>query len=205
MASKPYDPFLTQFKIVIAGGFGAGKTTLVGSISEIEPLTTEEIITAASIDTDDLAGIEGKTTTTVALDFGRRTFPHQQMVLYLFGTPGQERFWFMWDDLCRGTLGAVVLADTRRLQDSFGPIDFFERRGLPFVVAVNEFEGAHRYPESKLRTALRLGAAVPLLLCDAREPQSVREVLITLVKYVIDRSAAAGTRPSTTVPHRSAL
>lgn len=204
MASKTYDPFLTQFKVVIAGGFGAGKTTLVGSISEIEPLTTEEIITAASNNTDDLAGIEDKTTTTVALDFGRRTFPHQKMVLYLFGTPGQERFWFMWDDLCRGTLGAVVLADTRRLEHCFGPIDFFERRGLPFVVAVNEFEGAYRYPEGKLRTALRLGATVPLLLCDAREPQSVRDVLTSLVKYVIARRAAAGARPSPPVPPRSA-
>lgn len=197
------DLFPAQVKIIIAGGFGAGKTTLVGSISEIDPLTTEEIITTASEGIDDLDGVEGKTTTTVALDFGRRTFPDQNMILYMFGTPGQDRFWFMWDDLCRGTLGAVVLADTRRLQDCFGAVEFFERRGLPFVVAVNEFDGAFRYPEPQLRTALRLPVQVPLLLCDAREAPSARRVVINLVEYVITRSGTATGRPSTFQPRRT--
>jgi signal recognition particle receptor subunit beta len=191
MASAASDPFPDQAKIVIAGGFGAGKTTLVGSISEIRPLTTEEVITTASTGIDDLDGVEGKTTTTVALDFGRRTIPEQNLVLYLFGTPGQDRFWFMWDDLCRGTLGAVVLADTRRLEHCFAAVEFFENRRLPFVVAINQFDDAYRYDAADVRAALRLSAEVPLLLCDARDRQSVKRLLIDLVQYVIQRRAAA--------------
>ena len=154
--------FPTALKLLIAGGFGVGKTTFVGSVSEIEPLSTEELITTASIGTDSLAGVEDKSTTTVALDFGRITIDPRH-VLYLFGTPGQERFWFMWDELSNGALGAVVLADTRRLDTCFEAIDFFERRGMPFLVAVNEFDGSFDYAPEEMRTALRLRSEVPLL------------------------------------------
>lgn len=170
-------------KIVIAGGFGAGKTTLVGAVSEIPPLTTEEYLTSASSQTDSLTGVEGKTTTTVSMDFGRITFDH--MVLLLFGTPGQERFLFAWDDLSHGAIGAVVLADTRRLADSFTAINFFEQRKIPFLVAVNEFDGADRYTTDEVRDALELAATVPILLCDARNTHSVAPVLITLVRYAL--------------------
>jgi signal recognition particle receptor subunit beta len=175
---------LTPFKILIAGGFGAGKTTLVGAISEIRPLRTEEALTQASIGVDDLSGIGGKTTTTVAMDFGRITMG-QHIVLYLFGTPGQDRFWFMWDDLSYGALGAIVLADTRRLGDCFPAVDYFERRQLPFTVAINAFDGAPRYEPEDVRIALDLDPHVPALMCDARQRASVKQVLITLVRHIL--------------------
>ncbi|MGH3660262.1 MAG: GTP-binding protein [Micromonosporaceae bacterium] len=171
-------------KIIIAGGFGVGKTTLVGAVSEIRPLRTEEILTSRGVDVDDLDGVEDKRTTTVALDFGRISMPGN-LVLYLFGTPGQKRFWFLWDELALGALGAVVLADTRRLTDCFSSVDYFERRGTPFMVAVNCFEGARRYSPEAVRDALDLEPHIPLLLCDARDRISVKEVLMTLVKHVI--------------------
>jgi signal recognition particle receptor subunit beta len=184
------DPFPTALKILIAGGFGAGKTTFVGAASEIEPLSTEELLTQIGVGTDSLAGVEDKTTTTVAMDFGRITLSARH-VLYLFGTPGQERFWFMWNELCAGALGAVVLADTRRLADSFAAVDFFERRGLGFVVAVNEFDLArHRYTPDEVRTALDLRPEVPVVSCDARQAAAT-EVLAVLVRHLIDRSGAA--------------
>src|SRR6478609_10102695 len=154
-------------KVVVAGGFGVGKTTLVASVSEIMPLQTEEVLTDASIGTDDLSFVEGKNTTTVAMDFGRITV-NDDVVLYLFGTPGQDRFWFVWDELARGALGAVVLADTRRLADCFPSVDYFERRAIPFVVAVNCFEGARRYRGKDVQSALDLDPEVPVILCDAR-------------------------------------
>jgi uncharacterized protein len=176
--------FPTALKLLIAGGFGVGKTTFVGSVSEIEPLRTEELITAASIGTDSLAGVENKSTTTVAFDFGRITIDSSH-VLYLFGTPGQERFWFMWDELSNGALGAVVLADTRRLDTCFEAVDFFERRDIPFLVAANEFDGAFRYEPEEIRGALQLKPDVPIALCDARDSRSVTSVLISLMQYVL--------------------
>ncbi|WP_030813961.1 GTP-binding protein [Streptomyces sp. NRRL S-337] len=171
-------------KILVAGGFGVGKTTLVGAVSEIKPLRTEERLTEAGRPVDDLHGVETKSTTTVAMDFGRITV-NDQLVLYLFGTPGQDRFWFLWDELARGALGAVVLADTRRLADSFAAIDYFERRGLPFTVAVNCFDGADRYPPEVVRDALDLDPDVPVMLCDARERDSARDVLIAVVEHAM--------------------
>ena len=177
-------PF-TAFKILIAGGFGAGKTTLVGAISEVRPLHTEEPLTRASIGFDDVRGVAGKTTTTVAMDFGRITLSNSQLVLYLFGTPGQERFWFMWDELSYGALGAVVLADTRRLGDCFPSVDYFEKRQLPFIVAINCFDGAPHYDPEDVRIALDLDPRVPAILCDVRQTSSVKEILITLVEHVL--------------------
>ena len=171
-------------KIIVAGGFGAGKTTMVASVSEITPLSTEEVMTEASQGVDDLGGVENKTTTTVALDFGRITI-NDDIVLYLFGTPGQDRFWFMWDELVEGALGAVVLADTRRLDTCFHAVDFFERRGVPFVVAVNRFEGAAVYDTEEVREALDIPAEVPVLMADARERLSSKEVLVALVTHII--------------------
>ena len=177
-------PLPTAVKILIAGGFGAGKTTLVGAVSESRPLRTEEMLTETGVGVDDLSGVEDKTTTTVAMDFGRITIS-PDLVLYLFGTPGQDRFWFVWDELAIGAIGAVVLADTRRLADCFPSIDYFEGRGTPFVVAVNCFEGARRYGLDEVRGALDLTPDVPVLLCDARQRESSRDVLITLLEHAM--------------------
>ncbi|WP_030624248.1 GTP-binding protein [Streptomyces sclerotialus] len=183
--NKAVEP--VTLKILVAGGFGVGKTTLVGSVSEIKPLRTEEQLTEASLPFDDTAGVEGKHTTTVAMDFGRITL-REDLVLYLFGTPGQDRFWFLWDELATGALGAVVLADTRRLEDSFAAIDYFERRGIPFTVAVNCFEGADRYPAETVREALDLDPEVSVVDCDAREKDSARDVLIEVVRHALRMS-----------------
>ncbi|XVQ11931.1 GTP-binding protein [Spirillospora sp. CA-255316] len=174
----------TAVKIVIAGGFGVGKTTMVGTVSETQPLRTEEILTDESVGVDDISGVERKNTTTVAMDFGRITMG-DEYVLYLFGTPGQERFWFMWDEVALGSLGAVVLADTRRLSDCFPSVDYFERRGTPFVVAVNCFEGARQYDLEEIQMALNLGPKVPVMLCDARRLESCKKVLINMVIHAM--------------------
>jgi uncharacterized protein len=199
MASGRYDepaaptvaPVTT--KLLIAGGFGVGKTTLVGAISEVRPLRTEEDLSEISITVDDTSSVQNKRTTTVAMDFGRITFP-SGVVLYLFGTPGQERFWFMWDELAFGALGAVVLADTRRLADCFSSIDYFERRETPFVVAANHFDGSPYYETESIRDALDLEADVPILICDARSRDSVKEVLIASVTHALHRHQMATRR-----------
>jgi hypothetical protein len=182
-------------KVLVAGGFGVGKTTMVGSVSEIPPVSTEAYLTQASLRTDDTAPVPGKGSTTVAMDFGRITVD-RYVVLYLFGTPGQERFWFMWDQLARGALGAVVLVDVRRLADSFAPIDYFEQSRIPFVVVVNQFDGAPAYPGEAIREALAIGAQVPVLSCDARHREGAKQVLIALVEHVAARRRlAAGPAP----------
>ncbi|MBT2226094.1 ATP/GTP-binding protein [Nonomuraea sp. NEAU-A123] len=181
-------------KILIAGGFGVGKTTLVGAVSEVAPLRTEEYLTDASVGVDDLEGLSGKSTTTVALDFGRITL-NSQLVLYLFGTPGQERFWFMWNDLVNGAMGAIVLVDTRRLDVSFASIDFFESRGIPFVIGVNCFHGVKDRTQEEIRKALDLDPQVPLVLCDARDRTAGRDVLLALIEHLMAAQSRVAPHP----------
>ena len=188
MDSRPSDraaaPIIT--KIIIAGGFGVGKTTLVSTISEIRPLRTEEVLSDRGTGIDDTAGVARKTTTPVAMDFGRISF-RGGVSLYLFGTPGQERFWFMWDELAYGALGAVVLTDTRRLVDCFASVDYFEHRETPFIVAANCFDGARQYEPKDIRIALDLEPDVPIVLCDARQRESVKKVLVTSVSHSLQQ------------------
>lgn len=178
---------ISSVKIVISGGFGAGKTTFVGSVSEIMPLTTEAVMTSAAEQVDDVAFLPEKTTTTVAMDFGRVSLD-ADLILYLFGTPGQHRFWFMWDDLVRGAIGAVVLADSRRLADCFPAVDYFEQVGLPYVVGLNCFDGVQPFTVDEVREALQINPTVPVVACDARQRESTKGTLITLVEHAMERA-----------------
>jgi uncharacterized protein len=171
-------------KIVVAGGFGVGKTTFVGAVSEIDPLRTEALVTQESAGQDDISKVQQKHTTTVAMDFGRITLA-ENLVLYLFGTPGQRRFWFMWDDLVKGAIGAVVLVDTRRLDDSFAAVDYFEAKGLPFIVALNQFDGASEYGPDEIREALAVPSHVPVITVDARERESAKQALVTVTEFAL--------------------
>jgi uncharacterized protein len=171
-------------KIVVAGGFGVGKTTLVGAVSEIDPLRTEALVTQESEGHDDTTHVQAKSTTTVAMDFGRITLA-ENLVLYLFGTPGQRRFWFMWDDLVKGAIGAVVLVDTRRLDDSFAAVDYFEAKGLPFIVALNQFDGASEDGPDEIREALAVPSHVPVITVDARERESAKQALVTVTEFAL--------------------